>query len=276
MTRWTGELILSLENRAGKTVARNVYFQGAFKVMRPIYHDDSGKVCYYLLNPGGGYLDGDRYRMDITAEPDARVTLTTQGATKVYKTPKDHAYQETTLTLKAGSYLEYLPDPLITYKDATYRQKNIVHIERGATFLYTDILTPGWSPDGEPFTFDSVRLINEIYVDGKPAVFDNIRLSPADQQVSGLGFMEGYTHLGSMIAVGEQTTDILVDALHELLAESSEGDQVRFGISRLAVPGFSIRILAHSTGRIEKMLNACHQKISEEWLGLTPASLRKY
>lgn len=276
MSKWTGELKLSLEDRSGKTVARNVFFQGAFKVMRPIYHDESGKVCYYLLNPGGGYLDGDRYRMDITAEPGARATLTTQGATKVYKTPKDHAYQETTMTLKAGSYLEYLPDPLIAYRDATYRQKNIVRMESGATFLYTDILTPGWSPDGGQFAFDSVRLINEIYMDGEPAVFDNVRLSPSEQQVGGLGFMEGYTHLGSMIAIGEQTTDDLIDALHDLLAGTSGEDQVKFGISRLAVPGFSIRILARSTGRIEKMLNACHKRISEEWLDLTPASLRKY
>ena len=276
MTEWTGELSLSLEDRAGKTVARNVYFQGAFKVMRPIYHDDSGKVCYYLLNPGGGYLDGDRYRMDVTAEPGSRVTLTTQGATKVYKTPKDHAYQETTMTLKSGSYLEYLPDPLIAYKDASYRQKNIVHMEHGAIFLYTDILTPGWSPDGGHFAYDSVRLTNEIYLDGEPAVFDNVRLSPSEQQVGSLGFMEGYTHLGSMIAIGEQTTDGLIDVLYDVLAETADAEDVKYGVSRLAVPGFSIRILARSTGKIEKMLNACHKKISEEWLGLTPASLRKY
>ncbi|MEK3935298.1 urease accessory protein UreD [Sporosarcina sp. FSL W7-1349] len=276
MTKWTGELSLSLEDRGGRTVARNVYFQGAFKVMRPIYHDDSGMVCYYLLNPGGGYLDGDRYRMDITVDSGARVTLTTQSATKVYKTPTDHAQQETTITLRAGSYLEFLPDPLIAYRDAHYRQKNIVHMEKGATFLYTDILTPGWSPDGGKFTYNTVQLINEIYLDGEPAIFDHIKLVPSAQTVSGLGFMEGYTHLGSMIAVGEQTTDELIDALHDLL-ESTRGEkEVKFGISRLAVPGFSIRILASKTGQIEKMLAACHRKISEEWLGLTPASLRKY
>lgn len=100
MNNWTGSLSLDLEDRKGKTVAKRVYFQGALKVMRPIYLDDSGQVCYYLLNPGGGYLDGDRYKLEFTADEGAKVTLTTQSATKVYKTPKSHAYQETTIHLK--------------------------------------------------------------------------------------------------------------------------------------------------------------------------------
>ena len=43
MTGWTGELRLAVENRKGKTVAKNVFFQGALKVMRPIYHNDWNK-----------------------------------------------------------------------------------------------------------------------------------------------------------------------------------------------------------------------------------------
>ena len=38
-------------------------------------------------------------------------------------------------------------------------------MEKGATFLYSDIITPGWSPDGERFSYDKLQLINEIYMD---------------------------------------------------------------------------------------------------------------
>ena len=68
-------LRLDVENRRGKTVAKNVYFQGALKVMRPIYHDDSGQACYYILNPGGGYLDGDRYHMKIALEESSKAHI---------------------------------------------------------------------------------------------------------------------------------------------------------------------------------------------------------
>lgn len=271
---WTGELSLDLENRKGKTVAKNVFFQGAFKVMRPIYHEDTGKVCYYLLNPGGGYLDGDRYRMSVTADEGSKVTLTTQSATKVYKTPKGYAYQETDITLKKGSYLEFLPDPLIAYENARYRQKNVIRMESGAVFLYTDILTAGWSPSGRKFTYNTVQLVNEIYVDGELAVFDHIKLSPEKQNISGLGFMEGYSHIGSMIVVGGQTESGLLNELYEAIL-SHEAD-MNFGLSQLVVPGFSIRILANSTQVIERIFAECRRLINQKWFGVTPNSLRKY
>ncbi|MDY0409850.1 urease accessory protein UreD [Virgibacillus soli] len=165
MTDWTGVLRMDVEDRGKKTVARNVYFQGALKVMRPVYLDDSGQACYYILNPGGGYLDGDRYQIQISLREQAKLTLTTQSATKVYKTLKTHAYQESEFHLKSGSFLEYLPDPLIAYQHARYRQKNVFRMEKGATLIYADIITPGWSPDSKLFSYQLLRLINEIYLD---------------------------------------------------------------------------------------------------------------
>ncbi|MFB6800218.1 urease accessory protein UreD [Peribacillus butanolivorans] len=274
MTDWTGTLSLDLEERKGKTVAKRVYFQGALKVMRPIYFDDSGQVCYYLLNPGGGYLDGDRYKMEISADEGSKITLTTQSATKVYKTPKGYAYQETQIHLQKGSYLEYLPDPLIAYENAHYKQKNVVHMESGATFIYTDILTPGWSPEGKKFSYNTIQLVTEVYLNGKLGVFDHIKLMPEQQTLSGLGFMEGYTHLGSMIAVSEYTNNSLLDELYEVI--QIEESSFKFGISKLAVPGFSIRILANSTQVIERILDQCQKILSEKWNNRTPSFLRKY
>lgn len=274
MSDWTGILELNVEKRQERTVAKNLYFQGAFKVQRPIYHNRSNHPCFYLLNPGGGYLDGDTYRIQVTLDAEAELTLTTQSATKVYKTPNKHAYQETELFLKKDSYLEYLPDPLIAYKDARYLQKNTVHMEKGATLLYTDILTPGWSPEGKKFSYDTLRLKNEIYMDDELIAFDHIKLSPAVQLIDGLGFMEGYTHLGSFIVVGEKTDDDLLDQLFETIHQET-GD-FKAGLSKLAVPGFTIRIMANSTQLIERIITACHHVISMEWYQSKPSFLRKY
>ncbi|MFK2825371.1 urease accessory protein UreD [Bacillus sp. B190/17] len=274
MSEWTGVLRLDVEDRAGKTVAKNAYFQGAFKVMRPIYHDDSGQVCYYILNPGGGYLDGDRYQMQISLEPQARLTLTTQSATKVYKTPNKYAYQETEISLKEGSYLEYIPDPLIAYRHARYKQKNVIRMEKGATLLYSDIITPGWSPDGERFSYERVQLINEIYMDNELAVYDHIKLSPSVQKIDDLGLMEGFSHLGSMIVVGEQTNNDLLDQLYHAVPTNT--DEYKIGLSHLPIPGFTIRMLAHSTQIIERVFAEYHRMISQEWFNTSPSSLRKY
>lgn len=274
MSKWTGILEMDMENRQGRTVADNVYFQGAFKVMRPVYLNNYNYPCYYLLNPGGGYLDGDTYRMKVTLQEEAQLTLTTQSSTKVYKTPKSYAYQETEFHLKKDSYLEYLPDALIAYKDAKYVQKNIVYMEQGATLLYSDIVTPGWSPEGSKFSYDTLRLKSEIYMDNELVVFDHVKLQPENQNMTGLGFMEGYTHLGSFIVIGEKTDDTLLDRLYETIQEET-GD-FEFGISKLTLPGFTLRIMANKTQVIERIITSCHAVISEEWNQMKPSFLRKY
>lgn len=274
MSKWTGILEMDMENRQGRTVADNVYFQGAFKVMRPVYLNNYNYPCYYLLNPGGGYLDGDTYRMKVTLQEEAQLTLTTQSSTKVYKTPKSYAYQETEFHLKKDSYLEYLPDALIAYKDAKYVQKNVVYMEQGATLLYSDIVTPGWSPEGSKFSYDTLRLKSEIYMDNELVVFDHVKLQPENQNMTGLGFMEGYTHLGSFIVIGEKTDDTLLDRLYETIKEET-GD-FEFGISKLTLPGFTLRIMANKTQVIERIITSCHAVISDEWNQMEPSFLRKY
>jgi urease accessory protein len=274
MADWTGSLRLEVENKKGKTIPKNVYFQGAFKVMRPIYHDDSGQACYYLLNPGGGYLDGDRYQMEISLKERARLTLTTQSATKIYKTPNQPVYQETAITLKEGSYLEYIPDPLIAYQNARFKQKNIIHMDKGAMLLYSDILTPGWSPSGDRFSYDMLQLINEIYMENELVVYDHIKLNPETQNITALGFMEGFTHLGSMIVVGERTDNELLDQIYSSIETNT--NECKIGLSLLQVPGFTVRVLANSTQMIEKIFAECHRIISQNWFDTIPSFLRKY
>lgn len=274
MADWTGILELDAEKRYGKTVTKNLFFRGAFKIMRPVYHGRSNHPSYYLLNPGGGYLDGDTYRMKVSLDPDARVTMTTQAATKIYKTPEQRAYQEAEFHLAEGSHLEYLPDPLIAYQDARYLQKNVVHMARGSTFVYTDIVTPGWSPNDEFFSYKQLRLLNEFYYDGELAAYDHIKLQPDQQNMQGIGTMKGYTHLGSMIVVSETIDEAVIDQLYEKLAAVDE--DVDIGISSLAVPGFSLRILAHTTQVIEGIVTDCHNWLSRECFQTQSYFLRKY
>jgi urease accessory protein len=274
MGDWTGVLRLGAEERNGKTVAKNVYFQGAFKVMRPIYHDGSGQACYYLLNPGGGYLDGDRYQMKVGLEKQAKLTLTTQSATKIYKTPKTHAYQEVEFNLKEGSYLEYIPDPLIGYQDARYKQKTLIHMEKGCTLFYSDIITSGWSPTGEKFSYDKLQLINEIYMENELVVYDHIKLSPAIQDMNGLGLMEGYSHLGSLIVINEKMNHEFLDRLYQTISNHSK--ECKIGLSLLPIPGFTVRIFANTTQNIERIISDLHQMISQECFNKKPSFLRKY
>ena len=176
--------------------------------------------------------------------------------------------------LKAGSYLEYIPDPLIAYRHARYKQKNVIQMEKGATFLYSDIITPGWSPDGERFSYEGLQLIKEIYMDHELVAYDHIKLNPGVQNVETLGFMEGFSHLGSMIVVGEQTSPEILDRLYQMINPITTSYKV--GISLLPVKGFTVRVLANSTQEIERIFTKIHHMISQEWFQTNPSFLRKY
>ncbi|MBS4208471.1 urease accessory protein UreD [Bacillus sp. FJAT-50079] len=274
MRKWTGELRLAVEYKRGKTIPKDVYFQGAFKVMRPHYLDNSGQVTYFLINPGGGYVDGDTYRMQVIADEKAELLLTTQSAAKVYKTPRIPVIQEMEFYLKKDSLLEYIPDPLIGYEDARYIQRNVVHMESGSTLIYCDILTPGWSPQGTLFSYEKLQLKNEIYLDNELVVFDHLKLEPSSQQIGAIGLMENYTHLGSMIVVSDKMTSSFIDELYDTLGDMDEAYKI--GISQLTVPGFTVRMLANSTQEIEKQFMRIHQHIREQWFQKQAVFLRKY
>lgn len=274
MGEWTGTLRMKAENRGGRTVVTDLYHQGAYKVARPIYPDHSGQACYYVMNPGGGYVDGDRYRMSVELEEGAELLITTQSSTKIYRTPGQPVLQTTEIRMKSGSYLEWLPDPIIAYRDARYRQQTVIHMERGASLISAEVITPGWSPDGTLFAYKELSLKSELYMDRELVLHDHMKLCPESRPLSGLGRMDGHTHFGSLFVIGEQATASFCSALTEAVQLEEQAGKI--GLSELIVPGFAVRMLADSTQTIERLFGRIVNYIREQWFGKAPVSLRKY
>lgn len=171
---WTGQLDLTVFNNGKRSVARDIFFEKALKVIRPVYLNGSTTPTFYIVNVGGGYLDGDRYSMNFNIEDNASVTLTSQGATKIYKTLKDHVEQYQTFQLKPNAYMEYVADPIIAYENAKFYQHNRFDLDETSAMFYTDILTPGYSSDDKNFSYKYMHLVNEIYINNELVTYDNL------------------------------------------------------------------------------------------------------
>ena len=65
-----------------------------------------------------------------------------------------------TLGINSGAALEYVPDQLILYRDADFRQRTVVNMHPQASLFLSDIITPGWSPDGCKFLYKQAHLLN--------------------------------------------------------------------------------------------------------------------
>ncbi|MDP9884228.1 urease accessory protein [Sinomonas atrocyanea] len=271
-----GELDLVIGRRGERSVAAAQYHRGALRVLRPMYLDGSGQVTYVVVNPGGAYLDGDRYRLDVTVEDGAQLLLTTQAATKVYRTPRDRAVQDLTVRLGPGARLDYLPDQLIAYRASRYEQETRIDMDPSASLVMAEVVTPGWSPSGAPFGYERLRLRTEVSMGGRPVALDNLILEPAASRngIASLGLLEGRSHLGSMLVIDPRAGEETVGLARKLLAERA-GDLLG-GVSALPVPGFALRVLGRSTQAVDGIILAVVNALRAAWHGQGALDLRKY
>lgn len=272
---WAGTLSLDIDRRNGRSIAVRQFHDGALRILRPHYLDESGQVCYVVVNPGGAYLGGDKYLIEVSVAAGADLLLTTQSATKIYRTPNNRAEQHMRLSLGAGARLELLPDPLIAYRQASYGQVTTVNMDPTASLVMAEVVTPGWSPDGELFRYDEIRMRNEISIAGRLTVLDNLLIRPGTgSPVDSSCFMAEYTHLGSLLVMDARVDAALVDELHALLAPRNDGGPL--GITLLDGPGLAVRALSHSTELLNELLAAAVDMLRERWYGQEPLNLRKY
>jgi urease accessory protein len=249
-------------------------------VLRPHYLDDSGQVCYVVVNPGGAYLGADLFLLDVEVQDGADLLLTTQSATKVYRTPGSFAEQRMTVRLGEGARLELMPDQLIAYREASYRQHTHITVRPSSSLVMAEVVTPGWSPDGAAFRYEEVRLRNEIRVEGpggtRLLALDNLLIRPPAGDVTGMGFMEGFSHVGSLLVVDPRVDQALADDLHALALDHDARAGVSLTRTVSGTTGLVLRALSNSTGELARLLNASANLLRTRWHGQEPLDLRKH
>ncbi|WP_427116525.1 urease accessory protein UreD [Pseudarthrobacter scleromae] len=275
-----GELQLVISERRGRSVASHQYHRGALRVLRPHYLDDSGQVCYVVVNPGGAYLGADLFLLDVEVGDSASLLLTTQSATKVYRTPGSYAEQRMAVRLGEGARLELMPDQLIAYREASYRQHTHITVRPSSSLVMAEVVTPGWSPDGAAFRYEEVRLRTSIRVEGPDGTrllaLDNLLIRPPAGDVTGLGFMEGFSHVGSLLVVDPRVDQALADDLHALAQDHDARTGISLTRTASGTTGLVLRALSNSTGELNNLLAACTSLLRKRWHGQEPLNLRKH
>ena len=174
---------LTLEYRAGITGLTRVRTRPPLMVQQALYPDDAmpDMAYVFLANPTGGLLENDRQEICISVGPGARAHVTTQSATKIHTMPSGLAEQSVALNIAGGGYLEYLPDPLIPFRNASLKQQVSITLETGAALIYGDVITPGRVASGEAFRYR--RISNRLAVHRQhehPAYVEAFDIAPTN------------------------------------------------------------------------------------------------
>lgn len=273
--RYAGEIYLELENKDGRIIENKKSYDGLIKIS-PTIHLDSEKIStYFIVGLGGGYVEGEKYRFEITLKNGARSIITTQSSTKVYKCEhNEETKQETKIILKDSSVLEYVTNSVILYKDAIYKQVNEIYMDDDSTLIYSDGITSGWSKDGESFTYSRALLNTKVYLNNRIVLLDNLLVNPRENDVTELGYFEGYENFGTLLVINRNITSDVIDILKQKVRELDL--PINFGISELEVNGFVCRVLGDLTQNIEKAIGVCHNYIRKEFLHSRELLIRKY
>jgi urease accessory protein len=102
-----------------------------------------------LINTGGGLAGGDRFAFTIGAEENARLTVTSQAAERVYRSLGPAADVEVTLTARANATLMWLPQETILFDGAALDRRITADLAPGARFLAVESVILGREAMGE-------------------------------------------------------------------------------------------------------------------------------
>ena len=243
-------------------------------------------ACVFLANPTGGLLQNDRHRIAVSVGAGAKAHVTTQSATKVYTMTEGVAEQRVRLNVAAGGYLEYLPDPLIPYRDASLEQEVEIVCEPGGALLFSDVITPGRVAMGESFRFR--RISNRVTVrgqSGRPAYREAFDLDPGAGNLTGVGILGSgarrmpTTHphapLGSLLVVCDGlTARSILDRVRRNLG-CCQG--VIGGASMLPEGnGVGVKMIGQDCAAVQQALNRVWSIARQALLGVAAPALRKY
>lgn len=274
-----GELVLVAARAGERTEPAHTQSRGILRLMKPLYLDGSGQLTYVVVNPGGAYF-GEVCRMEVGVRPGASLLLASQGATRIYRTPNEPAVQLAEFSVGAAARFEYMPEQTIAYRDADYRQVTDLVVAPDAQAFIGEIVTPGWDPDGLPFTYTGLRLRLDVRVAGGGLVCsDNVRVVPGDlgEGIGGIGYMERESHMGSVLAVGPHTASVeYEDAVRDFVSGSGlERAGVTTG-SRHGVSWLMVRALARSTEALHAIVYGVNELDRRATTGQGRLHLRRY
>lgn len=241
-------LRLGFEPGPHKTVLSTLHRRAPLIVQQALYWDEEmpGLPCVSIISNAGGILQGDRNVIEIDMQPEAQAHVTTQSATRIHEMDANYASQTQALTLAPGSYLEYIPRPIIPHKNSRFIQTTKVSIDPTATLIYSEIMMPGrkYYRDGEIFEYELFSsTVAAERPDGTPLFTEKFVLQPRMNPLGRLGVMGDFHVFGNVVVLTPKAeADALFDAISPAFDRENE---IAFGVSRLPYDaGLVFKVLA--------------------------------
>ncbi|MDK2744836.1 MAG: urease accessory protein UreD [Nitrospira sp. BO4] len=272
-----GELKLDYAKVEHRTVIAHSYFTTPWKLLPPIYLDDTGAAYTLLVNPSGGLVGGDSLTIDMNLNRDAHVLISAPSANRVYRSEGKLSEQHIKITVGSGAVLEWLPEHTIPFAGSRFRQTLHAQLEPGATIVLWDAIASGRIARGERWAFTDLENEIQITTASRGSLVERYVLDPATD-LGCVGLADEWDYVASLYVVNDAVSSDVWKRLEGKVAGILDQipGQVLGGVSTPAIPGIAIKLLTRTAPDLIQMLEALWAAVRQELWNLPPVSLRKY
>jgi urease accessory protein len=239
--------------RAGdRSVVTRAYATSPLRLLTPANHGSAAWI--YTSSYGGGFVDGDRVEIDVEVAEGAAAFVSTQAATKVYRSPAGTSFA-LRARVDAGGLLALVPDPVVCFAGARYHQYQQFAVHEAAGLVVVDWMVSGRCASGERWAFSDYRSLIEVTVGGRLVAHDSMALRAADGDLaSRLG---RFDVLAAVVIAGStlQAAASHVLDMHAGHAVERRASQL-VAASPLAHGGCLVRVAGTSVERVGRTLRA--------------------
>jgi len=169
-----GTVRVNVAVRDGKAVLRDAYQQGCLRARMP--RTTTGATELILMNTAGGLACDDRLDQTLGWDADARLTVTTQAAERVYRAIGEPATIATTLTIGPRATAEWLPQETILFDGARLRRTLEIGMAGDARLLALEAIVLGRTAMCETVTTGALDDRWRVRRDGRLIYADALRL----------------------------------------------------------------------------------------------------
>ncbi|XID95451.1 urease accessory protein UreD [Paenibacillaceae bacterium WGS1546] len=263
----------------GKPELLSRYHTSPLKIAKsfPLRAGDADQLAVVQMDGSPGMLEGDRYSFDWRLRDGVRLYVTNQSHTRVHPCDKGDARLRQRFDLQPGAVLEWLPEPVMLFRDARFVAETEVELAERAVCMISDIVCPGRTARGEAFVYRGYDAKLTVHYRGEMVHYQRQKWEPERLPIGNAGCFGPYTHVGSFLVFSDRATSGLAEKIREALIETGAalGSDVAWGASRTARHGIALQAAGNAAWKLQRLFLAAWDCVRRELLGLPPLRLLK-
>lgn len=236
--------------------------------------DPEGMATLYLQSCAGGIYAGDRLEERVVVREGARAQVTTQAASIVHSMVGSSAAQTVQIEAEPRAFVEFLPDPLILFPNASLETRLRIRAAESATVIACDSFLMH-DPEARDGVFSRLATENAAEAsDGRLLALDRFEVGGATMRRGFAGIAGRFGAHGSLWVLSrDRPAGELIEALREKLAAVAG---IYAGASLLPNQvGAAVRLLAEDGVALRAGLFAAWSAAREVLTGRSPEPRRK-